>query len=886
MRKKRIICLLVAAMTLGSTFALANSDLNKDTVQAATKTVSKGELIRNTSFKAGWGLPWSQSTTSPAEAEFNVGDGYYEVTVNKVGDRKADSRWAVNLQHDKLTLENGHEYNISYTIKASEDCKVYSKIGRNSGDYKEFWNNDWKPVSLKAGEETTVKGSFVMKDETEGNLVFQFQFAGDCAAEKLPCKCTITNVSIKDDKFAGYVEDFNENGYAIRTNQIGYFTKGEKTATVVTNAKEPIEWKLLDLSSNVVTKGQTSVYGNDAASGDFVHRIDFSNYQGKGKGYKLVIDSAYTVPEYNQQVGVDLKVLGESAPFEVGDNIYSKLKYDALKYFYHNRSAVPIEAKYTDGREDLARPAGHTSELLKCAPGEWYKGDYSLDVTGGWYDAGDHGKYVVNSGISTWTLQNAYERAANRKEDLTKAPYGDNTMNIPESGNGIPDILDESRFNLEFMLKMQVPDGKEYEGMAHHTAHDFAWTGLGMRPDEDTQTRYIYAPSTAATLNLAATAAQGARIWKSFDESFSNKCLESAKKAWKAAIKNPDIYAPKTSVGGGTYDDDNVEDEFYWAACELYATTGDQEFLDYMKSSKYYLSMPMAEFNVTSGVFNWGYVNALGTMSLIASKNNLPQEELNKAKASITESADRLVEISNNEGYGVAFSPKTYVWGSNGDLSNLIMILSYANDINGASTRQYIDAANKSMDYMLGNNANTKCYVSGYGINPLKNPHHRFWAHELDSKFPLAPAGVISGGANGNLDDPYVKGTGWVSGVRPAAKCYVDDIQSYSTNECAINWNAPFTWVSAYLDDHSGEYKDIVADNNPVEVPDVIDNSNVNNGQDKQDEPVENVDQLNNEEDNDEDVNEVSKTSDATSILSLIGAIGAGISGFCLRKRK
>ena len=871
MLRKRIVCLTIAALTFAATVPLTAGN----SVNAATKTISKGELITNTSFKGGWALPWSVSNTAPGDYDFEVRDGAYDLIVKDPGVNK----WDVMLTYPGVRFEQGHTYKITIKVKAEKDCKIYPKIGRNAGDYKEFWNNNWNDYELKAGEEKEITASYTMNDPTENDLAFQIQAGGSLKAESSPYKLTFTKLSVEDDQFKGYEVDYNENGYAVRTNQIGYFTNGEKTATAVIDDKDAVVWKLLDSKGNIATSGMTKVFGMDEASGDFVHKIDFSNYKVSGKGYKLVVGTDKLVPEYNPVIGVDLKMVAESPSFDIQDNIYSKLKYDAFKYFYHNRSAMPIEAKYTDGRDDLARPAGHTKELLKCSPSdEWYKpyGTYELDVTGGWYDAGDHGKYVVNGGISTWTLQNQYERALNRGEDLTQAPYGDNTMNIPESGNGILDILDESRFNLEFMLKMQVPEGKEFAGMVHHCAHDETWTGLGMRPDEDDRVRYIYAPTTAATLNLSATAAQGARIWGKYDSKFAAKCLEAAEKAWDAAIKNPNIYAPKTSVGGGTYDDDHVEDEFYWAVCELYAATGNQKYLDFMKTSKYYLDMPDVATDEETGAFNWANVEALGTLTLLSSKNNLGAEEIKKAEENVLKSADSYIDVENETGYSVALEDRDYVWASNGNLANIMMVMAYANDIGGKTTTKYIDGANKSMDYLLGVNPNTKCYVSGYGVNPLLNPHHRFWSHEVNDKFPRCPAGVLSGGPNHGMDDPYVKGAGWKAGSKPSAKCYLDDIQSYSTNECTINWNAPLAWMASYLDSNSngvlkGDSQDNKYQEPAVTNPTVEDKSNENSKEDKKDSAIK---------------NKSVKTGDSGALLSLIlCGISAG-AAFGFKKKK
>jgi len=317
-----------------------------------------------------------------------------------------------------------------------------------------------------------------------------------------------------------------------------------------------------------VISGKTTVFGPDESSGDTVHIADFSSYRRSGSGYTLVVDRK------------------ASHTFDINKDIHSKLKYDALAYFYHNRSGIEITMPYA-GEQQWTRPAGHLSDdNVECAPDT--PGDYCLDVTGGWYDAGDHGKYVVNGGISVWTMMNQYERTlVTFNSDISE--FADGNMNIPENDNNVPDILDESRWEMEFILKMQVPDGEELAGMAHHKIHDEAWTGLGLAPHEDTQIRYLRPPSTAATLNLAATAAQAARLWLTYDPAFSLKCLEAAEKAWKAARVHDDLLAlVSDGNGGGAYNDD-PSDEFYWAAVELFITTGETEYENYLTSIFQYL---------------------------------------------------------------------------------------------------------------------------------------------------------------------------------------------------------------------------------------------------------------------------------------------------------
>ncbi len=90
-------------------------------------------------------------------------------------------------------------------------------------------------------------------------------------------------------------------------------------------------------------------------------------------------------------------------------------------------------------------------------------------------------------------------------------------------------------------------------------------------------------------------------------------------------------------------------------------------------------------------------------------------------------------------------------------------------------------------------------YVTGYGSRPTQHPHHRFWAQQLDKSYPPPPPGAVAGGPNSSVQDSYARGFGLVGCVPQT--CYVDHIESYSTNEITINWNAPLAWVAAFLDD-------------------------------------------------------------------------------------
>lgn len=577
----------------------------------------------------------------------------------------------------------------------------------------------------------------------------------------------------------------------VRLNQLGFEAKAGKLAVAPNPSKTPVAWKLVDAAGRTRADGMTRVVGDDAASGEHLHQVDLSAFTRTGQGYRLQVGEAW------------------SQPFAISAHPYARLKYDALGYFYQTRSGVPIEARFV-GDPKLARPAGHKPDRATCfdkadtAGHRWAGCAYTLDASGGWYDAGDQGKYVVNGGISVWTLMNAYERAQARG---TAQAFADGRAAIPENANDVSDLLDEARWEMEFLLRMQIPDGvhmavpvgrwkaaappfadRDVSGMVHTKIADENWTPLPTAPQDDRQTRYLYPPSTAATLNVAATAAQCARIWRKIDPSFADRCLTAARRAMDAAERNPEVYAWQGFTGSGGYGDERLTDEFYWAAAELYATTGSRADLARVKASPLYLTAPEIA---------WPDTAALGTISLALTAERLPPAELARARVALIRAADSYLARVPLEGYAIPYSTAGYPWGSNSSILNRALVLAYAYDFTGKAA--YRDGVVDAMDYVLGRNPLDRSYVTGYGARPMENPHHRFWAHQINPAYPSPPPGVLSGGPNNTaMTDPVARK---MRGTCKPQTCWADEAQAYALNEVAINWNAPLFWVASFLDE-------------------------------------------------------------------------------------
>jgi endoglucanase len=720
------------------------------------------------------------------------------------------NQWDVILGQGGITIEEGRTYTVTVTATGQPEAAARILIPEPGADWPPIYFAD---VTLRPdGQSFSDSFTAGVGAETE----FQVQLGGN------PEPFTLC-MQLASLTTGGEVDEFeHETGPRVRVNQVGYLPNGPKNATLVTDADEPVGWQLLDASGVVAADGVTTPRGFDPSAGLDVHTIDFSHATATGSGFTLTADGE------------------ESYPFDISATLYDQLRRDALGIYYTQRSGfeiVPVEVDGTPLKTEYVRPAGHVSEFggpdvnqgdvaVPCLPNdgvvdedggaqsggfEHYGPDgwdcpdgYALDLTGGWYDAGDHGKYVVNSGISVYQLLSTYERSlhAGVVED---GALGDSTLVIPERGNGVPDILDEVRWNLDWMLKMQVADGVEMGiggesidagGLVHHKVHDVAWTSLNTLPHEDARPRYVHRPSTAATLNLAAAAAQGARLYDEFDPGYADELLAAARRAWDAANSHPEIFAPNTNdldpnPGGGPYDDTELGDEFYWAAAQLYLTTGEDEFRAAVLNSPYHVGGASEDIWQPTG-FDWGFTAAAGRLDLATVPNNLPGRDL--VIASVLAGADHYLSVQADEPFGHPYNPGDYDWGSAHQVVNNAVVIATAFDLTGAPA--YLDGALQAIDYVLGRNAINNSYVKGYGTHFSQNMHSRWYASH--DRLPPFPDGKLAGGPNSGIQDPIAQNN--LQGCPPQA-CYIDHIDSWSTNETTINWNAALSWFASWAAD-------------------------------------------------------------------------------------
>lgn len=470
---------------------------------------------------------------------------------------------------------------------------------------------------------------------------------------------------------------------------------------------------------------------------------------------------------------------GSSHEFEIHGNVWEEVTRSALKAYYYNRASTALDEALAG---PWARPKGHPdNEVIvhssAAAPGR--PAGTIISSPKGWYDAGDYNKYIVNSGITTYTLMAAWEHFPNYFESLDAG--------IPESGGPLPDLPAEIRWNLDWMMTMQDP----HDGGVYHKLTSPNFSGIVM-PHQDTAPRYVVQKSTAATLNFAAVMATAARVYKPFDPVFADNALQAAEKAWQWAVEHPEVYYNQSAMNAehspnintGEYGDNNVRDEFDWAAAELYITTRDDS---------YWHERDLGNVNQT-GIPWWGGVRPLAWVSLAHHRHNLTDAaDIEHIESRILAIGEDLRNAWNNSPYMMSMGRNQWEfnWGSNSTALNHSLMLLQAYRLTGNS--QYRHAAQSNFDYVLGRNPLGTSYVTGVGRQTPMDPHHRpSAAGSADEPVP----GFVVGGPNPN--NMYDCGAGFYPSDLPA-KAWVDDWCSYSTNEVAINWNAPLVYVAGAM---------------------------------------------------------------------------------------
>lgn len=543
----------------------------------------------------------------------------------------------------------------------------------------------------------------------------------------------------------------------IRLNQVGFFPDSKKIAVLADNINSSTFYVISEKSKDTVYKGQLSAPIKSDYSSLVTKTADFSAVKKQGNYYVFIPGA------------------GNSYTFSIDKNVLDKVSKSVIKGYYYQRASMPLEEKYA-GKWRRASGYPDTAAVVHpSAAGKGRAAGFVISSPKGWFDAGDYNKYIINSGITVATLLSAYEDYPEYYKKLN--------LNIPESGNGLPDILNETLYNIDWMLTMQDPnDGGVY---AKCTDADF---NAMILPELATGTRYVVQKSTPAALDFAADMAYALRIFKAFEKQlpgYSAKCLAAAKRAWDWAVQHPDVYYNQDALNKsfdpdittGAYGDKNSKDEWLWAATELLVTTKDKQYANVFNE----------RINDAVSIPGWSNVGMLAYYTILKNQDSgmFSAEVVAKVKSATIAMADKLLANGNKAFATVMGQSKgDYNWGSNSVAGNQGILLLKVYAI--TRDKKYLEGALANVDYLLGRNATGYCFITGTGTKPPLHPHHR--PSEGDGIVEPVP-GLVVGGPNPGMQDKV-----FYPFTEPET-AYTDNAESYASNEIAINWNAPVVYL-------------------------------------------------------------------------------------------
>jgi endoglucanase len=530
----------------------------------------------------------------------------------------------------------------------------------------------------------------------------------------------------------------------IRLNSLGFLPGAQKKATIIAECSN---FSVKQASDDAVVYSGAVVgpLHQDDVSQD-VWIADFSQVKEKGKFY------------------LDVPGVGRSFDFEIGDKVYDFAFYTTMRALYLWRCGTAVEGEH-DGQR-FTQKACHLEDAYQDYLGiEDLKGT-KRDGTGGWHDAGDYGKYTVNAGVTVGSLFLAWD---NFQDKLKKV-----SLDVPNTATDYPDFLKEIKWETDWLLKMQYPDGS---GKVSHKLTRLNFSGFIM-PDKDTEKRYFTDWSSAASADFAAMMAMAARYFKPYDAEYAQTCLEAAQKSYDLLKSEPNNKSPnQRAFRTGAYGTSDPDDRL-WAAAEMWETTGQEQYLkDFEERAKVpFISRRRGQAQSSEGKidedWDWGNVRNLGMFTYVLSeRQGRDPELLESVRSDIIAVADAIVSKAQKDVYGRPFS--RYYWGCNGTVARQVLNLQVANKI--SPNQAYIDTALDAVGHLFGRNFYGRSYVTGLGHKPPMKPHDR------------------RSGAD-NIEAPW---PGYIVGGGHSATDWQDVEESYQTNEIAINWQAALVYSLA-----------------------------------------------------------------------------------------
>jgi len=524
----------------------------------------------------------------------------------------------------------------------------------------------------------------------------------------------------------------------IRLNTVGYLPGAEKQAAIAAPGTNFAVIRMAD-NSTVFTGRITGPVLNPDTQ-EQLYTADFSKLTQAGD-YQL-----------------DVPGVGRSAPFHIAADVYREPYYTAMRGFYLWRCGTAVSATYHG--ETFAHAACHTNDAWLDYVGGGHTNKAS---TKGWHDAGDYNKYTVNAGVAVGSLFRAWEDFG---PQLRKVP-----LDLPESGGKLPDFLAEIKWELDWLLTMQAPDGSVYHKLTTQSFGGF------IPPELETTSRYFTPWGSEATADFVAMTAQAARIFQPYDPAFASRCRQAAQLSYQFLQAHPEYHqADQTGFRTGAYEinqpdhrQSGIPQNRLWAAAELWETTGSPDALADLETRI------RTVHGQVDADFDWDETKDLGLITYLFSQRPGRDPALVKLlRDNLLSVADQIVQTASQDGYNRPLGSR-YFWGDNGAVARQTIILMAADRL-ASGKPGYRAACLDALNHLLGRNCYGRSFVTGIGFRPPVHPHdRRDTGSYLDHPWP----GYLVGG-------PHPQATDWH-----------DEQGDFKTNEIAINWNAALVYALA-----------------------------------------------------------------------------------------
>jgi len=783
---KRLVSLAISAtMLLSSSSYLAKSADTLATPGIQLQTILVNPAGGGTVWKMeDWGgqciIPNSNWTT------ITLRDYYANGTINfEVRNTGTDS---ANFGFRLISNRNKTEVTI--------DCKP-SDAGGKAFTATPEWTSF--TISLKSVVDSNAASGFSLDD-----FMFMMPYVPSWSSSGIEFR----NVTISSPD--------DERQYPlIKVNQVGYETGSDKTARVSYFSKfgnlDNKKFEIVDTKTDTAVYSNTLPTGFDDAvvSGERVHILDFSDFTAPGEYYIKIPNSGLDATKRSPRDiadGLDVETV-KSVTFKIGQDVYKDLLTDLSRYFYFQRQGIDLDAKYAG---DFARENLHPKDVTVKRWSDRNNPDAkTIDVSGGWYDAGDYGKYISPAAGTLSDLLFAYELFPKSFENLN--------LNIPETDPtnplyvNAPGILSEMKWELDMLLKFE----HESKDGSFYVAANYDGNTIYM---EDTLTRATTYTSPAsdrdlrshqATAGAAAVLAHAYLVYKDIPAyaSFAVQCLETSKRAWNWVTDpaNPKHMSIDAANRNYTFSQADLDREMFWAAGALYravsASGGNASV--YETHIKQNLNNKNVQncFNASQSInYSHGAKSFLGFVHYLYG-NSDPDTAVKNEFGKFSSWRSAILKWDN---WGISFPNWGYWWGSNQQIAQNAMSLMLGSIIlDGDIPANIRNNSRNTANHLLGVNPISFSYVSGHGSNSVMNIYSGIYSKDKRPVPYKVPPGYFTEGSN-IYDNRHLS--------KFDGKCYLDSDGEYTTNENTIYGNAAMIFLMASVMAENSNNNSPVAD--------------------------------------------------------------------------